>query len=441
MVVLRLGNWVCVRNVNPSDFFKQSALRTAEVNFAGIIMRNKLIALGFGMLMANAVNAQVIADHYIVKLAGKAQVAKTADLLANKHGLALGHIYNHAFHGFSARVPKGRLNALLKHADVASITADQVVTLNAKPCASPPCSKGDGGGGTGPDQVISTGISRINADINSVASGDGAGSVDADIAIIDTGIANHPDLNVKTGRSCLGGSPKRYRDGHGHGTHVSGIAAAKDNSIGVVGVAPGARLWAVRVLDSSGSGSFSSIICGLDYVAQNADQIEVANMSLGGAGSDGHCNDGSMREAICNTVSAGVTVVVAAGNATQDVNQFTPAGISEVITVSALTDRDGTNAGPDQIASYSNYGSGVDMIAPGSLIYSTYLNDGYATLSGTSMASPHVAGAAALYLARYPQVSPDNVKTGLISLFGSYDWDASTDRDAIQEPLLNMISF
>ena len=404
-------------------------------------MKNKLITFALGMTLAGVLNAQVIPDHYFIKLANNTDASNTAKSLANDHGLALGHIYNHAFHGFSARVPKGRLKALLKDTDVAAITADQVVTINAKPCASPPCSKGKGGGETGPAQVIPTGISRINADINSVAAGDGTGSVDVDIAIIDTGIANHPDLNVMTGRSCLGGSPKRYRDGHGHGTHVSGTAAAKDNSIGVVGVAPGARLWAVRVLDSSGSGSFSSIICGLDYVAQNADQIEVANMSLGGTGTDGHCNDGGMREAICNTVSAGVTVVVAAGNSTQDVNQFTPAGISEVITVSALTDRDGTNAGPDQIASYSNYGNGVDMIAPGSLIYSTYLNDSYATLSGTSMASPHVAGAAALYLSRYPQVSPDNVKIGLTSLFGSYDWDATTDRDAIQEPLLNLTSF
>ena len=106
-----------------------------------------------------------------------------------------------------------------------------------------------------------------------------------------------------------------------------------------------------------------------------------------------------------------------------------------------MTDRDGTNAGPDQIASYSNFGTGVDIIAPGSLIYSTYLNDSYATLSGTSMASPHVAGAAAAYLSRYPQLSPDNVKTGLTSLFASYDWDASTDRDGVKEPLLDLTTF
>lgn len=408
------------------------------------MMGKILLLLGVLIIWVAPVNAQVIPDHYIVKLADNAKVSKTASRLANDHGLALGHTYKHAFRGFSARVPKGRLKALLKNAEVESITADQIVTLGAKPCASPPCKNndgGDGGGEEGPPQVIPTGIARIFADVSSIAAGDGSGSVDADIAIIDTGIASHPDLNVVEGTNCLKGSPRRYGDGNGHGTHVAGTAAAKDNGIGVVGVAPNARLWAVRVLDSSGSGSFSSIICGLDYVTQNASQIEVANMSLGGAGSDGNCNDGSMREAICNTVAAGVTVVVAAGNSSQDVNQYVPAGIPEVITVSALTDTDGTPAGTDRIASYSNYGTGVDMIAPGSFIYSTYLNSGYASLSGTSMASPHVAGAAALYLSRYPQTTPDGVKAGLLSLYGSFNWDASTDPDGIQEPLLDLSSY
>ena len=288
-------------------------------------MKTKFIALSLALVLANTAQAEVIADHYIVKLAKNSEVTKTAKSLANDHGLALGHIYKHAFHGFSARVPKGRLKALMKNANVEMISADQVVSIDAKPCSTPPCKKGDGGGGTGPAQVIPTGISRINADASTISAGDGTGSIDVDIAIIDTGIARHSDLNVVAGRNCMAGSPKRYQDGHGHGTHVAGTAAAKDNSIGVVGVAPGARLWAVKVLDSSGNGSYSSIICGLDYVAQNAGQIEVANMSLGGAGSDGHCNDGGMREAICNTVTAGVTVVVAAGNSTQDVSQFTPA--------------------------------------------------------------------------------------------------------------------
>ena len=161
-------------------------------------------------------------------------------------------------------------------------------------------------------QDLPPGIDRIEADASSAGSGSGGGSVDVDVAIIDTGIdRKHRDLNVVGGVNCVpGGLPPN--DLHGHGTHVSGIVAAKDNRLGVVGVAPGARLWAVRVLDSQGSGTWSSIMCGVDWVTEHADTIEVANMSLGGPGTEGSCTDGGLREAICKSVAAGVTYVVAA---------------------------------------------------------------------------------------------------------------------------------
>ncbi|XP_014680479.1 PREDICTED: subtilisin Carlsberg-like, partial [Priapulus caudatus] len=221
----------------------------------------------------------------------------------------------------------------------------------------------------------------------------------------------------------------------------------RDNDSGVVGVAPGARLWAIRVLDSNGSGSWSSVICGIDYVASKASTIDVANMSLGGPGNAGSCTDGGMREAICNATSAGVTFVVAAGNESSDTATQAPAAYPEVITVSALADFDGIQGGvgspscrydeDDSFANFSNYGDEVDIIAPGVCITSTWNDGSLVTISGTSMAAPHVAGAAALYKQYYPQASSENVKNALLSA-GSYNWNANDDQDGIQEPLLDV---
>ena len=130
-------------------------------------------------------------------------------------------------------------------------------------------------------------------------------------------LASRP--HVAGGRNCTTGA--RYNDGNGHGTHVAGTIGAKDDANGVVGVAPGARLWAVRVLNNNGSGSWSSVICGIDWVTANANTIEVANMSLGGTGSDTGCNDARLHRAICNSVAAGVTYAVAAGNESDDASK------------------------------------------------------------------------------------------------------------------------
>nr|MBP9757769.1 S8 family serine peptidase [Candidatus Paceibacterota bacterium] len=215
--------------------------------------------------------------------------------------------------------------------------------------------------------------------------------------------------------------------------HVAGTIAAIDNTIGVVGVAPKVRIAAIRVLDKYGSGSWSSVICGLDVVAANGPAyggvITVANLSLGGGGvSDNNCglnNNDALHKAVCRVRDAGVTLIVAAGNDGKDSNFFVPAAYNDaVITVSALTDTDGVGGGTgagttygadDTFASFSNFGSPVDIGAPGVNIYSTKLGGGYTTMSGTSMASPHVAGAAALFLATHPNVSWTDVRTALIS--------------------------
>jgi subtilisin family serine protease len=274
--------------------------------------------------------------------------------------------------------------------------------------------------------------------------------VNVDVAVIDTGIdLSHPDLNVVGGVNCSSGNS--YSDGNGHGTHVAGTIAAKDNGIGVVGVAPGARLWAVRVLNNAGSGSDSDVICGIDWVTARASTIEVANMSLGGGGTEpaaSGCSTGDpFHDAICRSVAAGVTYAVAAGNESDDAANHTPAAYDEVITVSALADFNGLPGGgaaatcradvDDTFADFSNFGADVDLIAPGVCILSTWKGGGYNTISGTSMASPHVAGAAALYKATHAGATPVQVKTALQNA-GNLNWTTTTDPDGTHEKLLNV---
>lgn len=273
-------------------------------------------------------------------------------------------------------------------------------------------------------QIVPSGISRIGLN----ATNEGA---DIGVAILDTGIdLDHPDLagNIVANKSCISGAPTGDDD-QGHGSHVAGTVAAVNNSLGVLGVAPQAKLIAVKVLNSQGSGSYSTLICGIDWVTANAStyNIKVANMSLGGGGSSdnncGNSNGDALHLAICKSRDAGVTYVVAAGNSNANASTSVPAAYDDaVITVSALADSDGQpgGAGPatsygadDTFASFSNYGGVVDLGAPGVSIYSTYKNNGYATLSGTSMSSPHVAGAAALYLKTNPASSWSSVRDGL----------------------------
>jgi subtilisin family serine protease len=263
-------------------------------------------------------------------------------------------------------------------------------------------------------QSLPTGINRIDAELNAISNIDGIyDSLDIDIAIIDTGIdPNHPDLNVAGGVNYVNAAPNGWVDGHGHGTHVAGTAAASDNEIGVVGVAPDARLWAIKVMSDSGSGSLIDIIQGIDWVTANAGIIDVANLSLGGYGLDdnncGYTNFDSLHTAICNSVAQGVVYAVAAGNSNTNAMTTIPASYNEVITVSAVADFDGLPGGngsptcrtdvDDTLADFSNYGHDVDIAAPGVCINSTWKGGGYVLASGTSMASPHVAGAAALYI-------------------------------------------
>jgi subtilisin family serine protease len=388
-------------------------------------------------------HGDAISGQYIIALNDTESAEAVATDLANTYGFRILHVYDAALNGFAAsRVSVNDLDALLRDGRVRYVEPDRYVSLDPSLAIEE--------GGAPAAQTIPTGIRRIDGDLSSTNSGNGSGSVNVDIAILDTGIqTNHPDLTVVGGKNCSTGSS--YADGHGHGTHVAGTAAAKDDSNGVVGVAPGARLWAVRVLNNQGSGTTSTIICGINWVTQNANTIEVANMSLGGSGSDSSCGGfDSYHNAICNSVNAGVTYVVAAGNSYANANNYRPATYAEVITVSALADFNGEPGGgapqtcrvdvDDTFADFSNYGSDVDMIAPGVCIYSTYRNSSYATMSGTSMASPHVAGAAALYKANNPSATPAQVKSAIQNA-GNLNWTQTGDPDGIKEKLLNVDPF
>jgi subtilisin len=366
---------------------------------------------------------------YIVVLKGTASPAALARAHASRYGAKVGHVYRHALSGYSATLSSDRVAALKADPNVAAVAPDLPVHAFA--------------------QTLPTGIDRIDGELSSTRSGDGSGAVDVDIAIIDTGIASHPDLNVVGGVNCVGGSS--FNDDNGHGTHVAGIAAARDDAEGVVGVAPGARLWAVKVLNAAGSGTTSQIVCGIDWVTARASTIEVANMSLGGQslfGSFSGCSSSfdPMHPAICRSVGAGVTYAVAAGNSAANANNFVPATYAEVITVSALADFNGQPGGgaastcradvDDTFANFSNFGADVDLIAPGVCILSTYPG-GFNTFSGTSMASPHVAGAAALYKANNPGATPAQVKTALQNA-GNLNWNDADDPDPTKERLLNV---
>jgi subtilisin family serine protease len=229
---------------------------------------------------------------------------------------------------------------------------------------------------------------------------------------------------------------------------VAGTIGAIDNGIGVVGVAPGARLWAVKVLNSNGSGYSSWIVAGIDWVAANADTIEVANMSLGGSGFNQ-----AEYDAIQGAVNAGVAFAVAAGNSDDDANNYSPAAFDNVLTVSALADFDGDPGGSgsptcrddqdDTLADFSNWGTAVDIAAPGVCILSTFpIEQGqYGTISGTSMASPHAAGALALLAsANNPGNATDvyNLYDQVISA-SNYNWTDDSG-DGILEPLLDVSS-
>ncbi|MGD9533254.1 MAG: S8 family serine peptidase, partial [Candidatus Nitrosocosmicus sp.] len=278
------------------------------------------------------------------------------------------------------------------------------------------------------NQTVPDGLERINANIlnftgihsnNTVRnSSSNLDFSNVDIAILDTGISlTHPDLNVYKNVSFIDGVDNG-NDDLGHGTHIAGIAAAKDNAQGILGVAPGAKLWAIKVCDKDGNCPVSSQVKAIQYVNDHANEIDIVNLSIENPPSS------KLDKAVNDSLSKGLIYVVAAGNSNQSVALTSPARVPGVISVSAISDSDGkcggkgnqTFAGNDDYAAFfSNYGKSIDFAAPGVNIFSTYLNDGYAFDSGTSMAAPFVAGQAAVYKSYHPNATSSEIVDSLVN--------------------------
>jgi aqualysin 1 len=342
--------------------------------------------------------ARAIPNHYVVVLdedvalpdilgvePDVSAVAQRADEVMRTVGAVPTHVYAHAIHGFAARMSEDEALTLSEDDRVRFVEEDSVVEAIATQ-SSPPW---------GLDRIDESAL-PLSRTYSYTTTGAGVNAY-----IIDTGIRRtHTQFG---GRALAGfdaiGDGRNGNDCHGHGTHVAGTVGGS-----TYGVAKSVRLFTVRVLSCSGSGSTSGVIAGVDWVTRNHAKPAVANMSLGGGAST------AMDTAVRNSIAAGVTYSIAAGNSNQNAANFSPARVGEAITVGATTSS-------DTRSSFSNFGSGVDIFAPGSAILSAWRTSdtATATISGTSMAAPHVAGVAARFLQGSPGSSPASVRNAIVS--------------------------
>jgi len=387
---------------------------------------------------------------------GRAQrTQQVIDRLEGRRGIRVRQRFAWAVQGFTARMTAAVAADLRADPSVASVVRDAPARIAA--------------------DSVPLGVQRIGAAAGIVTSQD----VDIDVAVIDTGVGpvggptGARELDIRGGTDCRPSRATPYRDagswadGHGHGTHVAGTIAARANGTGIVGVAPGARIWAVRVFDASGSGTTSSVICGVEWVtrwlAEHPGTPMVVNMSLRGpddyrgpraCDADGRDARDPEHQAICTAVRAGAVFAVAAGNESDEASRYIPARYAEVVTVGAMSDFDGQPGArstrtrlsgcaipsgrerDDRFASYSNHGSAVDVVAPGTCIRSLVPGTGTtiatAIMSGTSMATPHVAGTIARYLAAHPDAAAE-MPSRLVGASG-LDWLSSTDPALLDDP-------
>jgi subtilisin family serine protease len=412
--------------------------------------------------------AQLIPDQYIISLKDDVEDAKLVAQQFADRGAEVLHIYEapSIFRGFAINVNENRevINEIANDSRVNYIEQDKLGRLAS--------AAGNDMLHTNTSkeyETIPSGIDRIDADLNGILfeandtqngtkelGGDGNGDisykrnpqdVNVDIAILDTGISfAHSDLNVFRGASFIT-DVKSADDDHGHGSHIAGTAAGKDNSLGVIGTAPGARLWAVKVCDKLGNCPVSSQIKGVEYVTEHSDEIDVVNISIENPLSL------ALDRTINKSIAKGVVYVAAAGNSGRNASLFSPASNPSVITVSAIADSDGkcggigrpTFVGPDDsFANFSNFGDAIDIAAPGVDILSAYNGTEYGVDSGTSTAAPHVAGAAALYKAAHTSASPSEVYEALLKSGSSSVTECDGngqgyfqgDVDEFNEPLL-----
>ena len=395
------------------------ALRIRRIALAAALLAAVLAALPS---VAGARSAPSSDGRYIVTYNGSAEsVDAETDARERRDGFKARFRYRHALEGFAAKLTPGQVRRLRADSEVASVTPDYPVRATAAV------------GLAAGEPTPPPGVRRIGA----ATTGTVRQASTVNVAVIDTGVdLDHPDLNVQSGANCVTpGAPAD--DDNGHGSHVAGTIAAENDGAGVTGVAPGTKVYAVKVLAGDGSGSQSSVICGIDWVTANAAalNIKVANMSLGGTGARSDSCPATLdpeHKAICDSTAAGVSYVVAAGNSGWDFDYASapdvPAAYPEALTVTAMTDSDGssgaTGGAPacdtyerdDRYASFSNFaataaGQAHTIAAPGTCIRSTWPGGGYDTISGTSMATPHMAGAVALCFGEAGTTGPCTGKT------------------------------
>ncbi len=338
----------------------------------------------------NAGAARTISGAYIVVFkdtaVAKSQVAATTDRLAGEHRAKVDFRYAAALRGFSARMTAAQAERLAGDPSVAYVEQDRQVSIAATQSNTP---------SWGLDRLDRRDL-PLNTTYSSPNSGAGVTAY-----VIDTGIrTTHSDFG---GRAVWGVNTvdSTNSDCNGHGTHVAGTLGGK-----IYGVAKSVKLVAVKVLDCNGSGTFSAVAAGVDWVtAHHTTGLAVASMSLTGEGSDA-----AAETAVRNSIADGITYAIASGNAGADACNYTPARVTQAITVNATTRTDAR-------AAYSNYGTCTDIFAPGDQITSTWNTSNSATQvsSGTSMATPHVAGAAAIILAANPTYTPSQVAQVLLS--------------------------
>jgi subtilisin family serine protease len=365
---------------------------------------------------AEATNAgDVIPDRYIVVLKedstgqqvasarrGGQDPTQVANEQARQHGLKVRDVYRNTIQGYAAEIPEDEIQEVENDPRVAFVEQDQVMKATKKKKKKEKRRRNP----APIAQVLPWGINKIDADVSSTKAGDGTGGVsNVNAYIIDTGISTHGDLNVTNPAALNAVNDGKNYDCNGHGTHVAGTVAAKDDSSDVVGVVPGAPLTGIKVLRCNGSGTTSGVIAGVEWVTANAEKPAIANMSLGGGASD------ALDQAMKKSAESGIFYAVAAGNDGADACTKSPAragaGTNNGIMTVAATDS------ADKEASWSNYGSCVDIWAPGVSILSTKRGGGTTTKSGTSMASPHAGGAGALYLSTNTGASASAIEARL----------------------------
>lgn len=342
---------------------------------------------------ANAVQSQNPEKNYIVVLRNNAvDSSVVAKDHAKRRGAKISSVYHKALKGYAARMSKSTAQDLSKDPNVAFVEEDGVVRATTIQTSAT----------WGLDRIDQR-SKTLNATFNYVSTGTGVKAY-----VIDTGIrASHVDLagRVLAGYDAVDGSLPAD-DCNGHGTHVAGTIGGTK-----FGVAKKVQLVPVRVLDCTGSGTWSGVIAGIDFVTANhlSGQPAIANMSLEGGFSS------AVNLAVSNSIADGVSYAVAAGNSSKDSCLSSPASVSNAMTIGA-TDKN------DMRASWSNYGKCVDWFAPGVNITSDWntSDTASATLSGTSMATPHTAGVAALYLQKYPLATPKQVSDALYALTTKY---------------------